>query len=359
MPRYTGRRRHGRRYQRQHSRGPVGNWKGVFAGRSPNPDTLYTKVMQEFTSDELWGAVPPGNVYVNSGFKFQNNPTSTANAHPHAICVNSPILQIMYPESVPTFRQRAVGWIDVNKWASFYEYCTIYETDIILNIGQIFSLDAGYNPYGTGEDAVYIYYCLPNVDIPPATAGVAYNPWGLQTQTTPVSTVMRTPKILRKRLNFPNTAGRSSGCTLRIKWKLKDIGDAPMNYMEKSVSANFNGTGWSEPVDRTGFDTALGTKRHFFYFWLGTDNGNSQWNYQAKWTCKLYAKAKFWQPRSSILAPVLNFKTGEQEREELEQGPVPDEDWVDDMDIEGSVPSTPIINQLAQELKNLNAKKKV
>lgn len=301
---------------------------------------------------------------MNSGYKFQNSPASAGTAYPHAICMNSPRLQMMFPETTPTFRDKTVGWIDINKWASFYEYCTIYETDLILDIGQLFCLDAGYNPYGTGEDSVYVYYCLPNVDQPPGTAGTAYNPWGLASSLTPVSTVMRTPKILRKRLNFPNTAGKSSGCRLRIKWKLKDIGDAPPNYMEKSVSSNLNGSTWNEAGDRTGWDLSGTAKRHFFYFWLGTDNSDSLWNYQAKWTMKIYSKVKFWQPRSSLLAPTLTFKTEEMiqdeqgEQEEEKEPPVPDEDWREEMECD-SVPSTPIIEQLAQELKQLNAKKKV
>lgn len=339
-----------KKYMRQKTQGPRADWRGVFAGRSPNPDTLYTKVMQEFTSGELWAAAAPGPLFTNNGFIFQNSPTSTANAHPHALCVNSPNLQMMYPESTPTFRNRTINWIDINKWATFYEYCTIYQTDIILEVGNLYSLDAGWNPYGQGEDAYYLYYCLPNVDIPSNVAGTAYNPWGLQSSSTPVSTVMRTPKILRKKLNYPNTVGQSESFKLRIRWKLADIGSNNPSYMMKSVSANLNGTSWQEPVDRTGFDTNLTAKRHFFYFWMGTDNVAANNNVQARWKMKVYSKVKFWQPRYSALAPVLSFKTGEEEFEPHQ------EEEPDDMqtDMFDSVPSTPVIEQLTRELHNLN-----
>lgn len=296
-----------------------------------------------------------GNVYCNSGSIFQNHPTSVANAYPHSICVNSPVLQAMYPETTPTYRTKTTGWVDINRWATFYEYCTIYETDIVLTVGNLFSLDAGYtNGYAQGEDAFYLYYCLPNVDIPSNVAGTAYNPWGLQSSTTPVSTVMRTPKIRRIKLKFPNTTGRDTSFTLRIKWKLKDVGTNNLGYMLKSVASNFNGTSWNEPLDRTGFDTNLSQKRHMFYFWMGTDNATAQYNMQARWNVKLYSKVKFWQPRANALAPTLSFKTAEDDSNSDDQ-----EEPQDQMDFETlepypeSVPSTPLLSQLTQELANM------
>lgn len=345
--RHRNRRYARKKYMRQRTAGPVADWKGVFAGRSPNPDTLYTQVMQEFTSDELWGAASPGKIFVNQNMIFQPNPAATT-AYPHAVCVNSPKLQMMYPEASPGFRERTTNWIDINRWATYYEYCTMYQTDIVLEIGNVYSLDAGWNPYGQGEDAYYVYYSLPNVDIPPAAAGTAFNPWGISNTATPVSTVMRTPKILRKKLPYPNTTGISQGATIRIRWKLKDVGSPTPNYMMKSVSSNSNGTAWNEPVDRTGFDTGLGTKRHFFYFWMGTDNVAANNNVLARWKMKIYSKVKFWQPRATALAPTLSFKTGEEEQEEEQPEPPQYEEM--QTDSYESVPSTPVIEQLTREL---------
>ena len=346
-------RRRKSRYQRSRSYGPKANWKGVFENRLPNPETLYTTVMTEFTSGEGWnGANIPGNLYVNTGEIWQKHKNSNVSTcFPHSIVCNDPRTRALWPSAtIPTslsWANKDVPFVDVNRWATYYNWCTVYELDIVLQVGSLFSLDSGWTGYLNGEDSYYLYYCLPNVEAPTDQPGTAYNPWGIDAVTTPVSTVMRTPKIRRVKLTTANTSGKDISCKLRIKFKLRDTTSAP-DYMKSSVSGNSNGTAWQQPVSRNGFFLGTAYIPHCFYFWMGTDNTISNYNVQARWNMKLYAKCKFWEPRPTALAPRLTFATAlDQPQEELDQ-----DEMVEELPYE-SLPSTPLMEQLTRELQVL------
>lgn len=302
-----------------------------------------------------------GNVFVNQGNIFQAHPGApTTAAYPHSICVNDMILTGFFPEVAANWRVRTQGnWVDLDRWASFYTWGTIYQTDIILEVGSLFSLDAGWTGYLNGEDSYYLYYCLPNVEDPSNTAAVAYNPWAM-TPFTQVSTVMRTPKIKRVKLTTANTAGKDISCKIRVRWKLKDIGGGQEQYMLKSVNRASTANQWDAvPSDRSGWEA--GARRHLFYFWMGTDNTASNYNVQARWNMQLYCKAKLWQPKYNVLAPQLVMKTSATETQALPEYPqVPLQNEDDDMEEEESPPSTPLIEQLTREVAQLgNAKRRL
>lgn len=358
---FKGRRRRYARYQRQRSFGPKANWKGVYSNHAANPDTLYTQVYQRFTSGELFSsATSPGNLFCNSGRRWQNGTSGSEldACRPHALCMNDPKLCMQWPGPAPTTYFSATNWIDLDKWATFYEYCTHYETNVILRIGTLFSLDAGWTGYLNGEDSWYLYYALPNVEVPPTGAAAQACPWNINSTSTPASTVMKTPKIRRIKLTTANMVGRDVSTTLRIRWKLRDVGDPSPDYMNKSVSAvDLGGTSFGAPVNRSGFSN-FDAARHWLYFWIGTDNTPSNYNVQCRWECSIYSKVKLFQPRQTALAPFLKFVDGIEEKR-LEEEPEQEDAMLEDVPYE-SLPSTPLMEQLTRELQVLgNVPKKI
>lgn len=365
----SGRRRYSKRYKRNTPTSSRAQWKGVYGHGQAMPDVLYSKAYATFSSGESWDAFGgPGNIFVNTNDTFMrdltnNNPNpSPTTAGPHGLMVNNPNLQGSFTRAASTasqgFRTSAIPWQNIAQWAPRYNYCTIYSTDIILEIGNLFTLDAGFNPYGNGEDGYYLYYCLPNVAQPPSAWVDAVNPWGFQ-RTQRVSDLLKTPGVRRVKLRFPNTMGNESTVKIRIRWKLKDCNPGNSEYMNASVSTS-GGVNWTDPIDRTGFDAA--NKRHLFYFWMGTDTSPSNFNMQARWTCQMYCKFKCWQPRFGVLAPVLGgggltFRTQDFIDNPPQEGE--EEHPPDEMEYEEtSVPSTPVIEQLTRELAQFgNAQK--
>lgn len=355
-----------RRYKRNRTSRSKADWKGIFGKNGQTfPNELYTTVYQLMASGESWdvhGA--PGNIFCNQGDRMQRDlTTASTGLGPHAIGCNSPIGECSFTRAVSlgsqNWRTPTVPLNNINQWAPRYQYCTVYGCNIVLEIGNIYTLDAGFNPYGNGEDGMYLYYCLPNVRTPPNSWVDAVNPWAINAQTSKVTDVIRTVGIRRVKLRFPNTTGNENTTKIRIAWRLKDIAGVEGNYMESSVSST-TGVTWTVPSERDGFTDASNNRRHMFYFWMGSDNLTSNFNFQARWKASIYYKIKLWQPRFGIIAPVMGFQFRTQEmidnppEEEQEEGHTSS----DQMDFETSVPSTPIIEQLAQELKQLNAPKK-
>lgn len=338
------------------------------------PDTLYTKVWMNANSAENWDTFgPAGTIFVNSGDIFQRDLTTSAVlAGPHSFCVNDTQNVGIFTRATTLasqdFRTNSIPLQNINQWANKYNYCTVYQTDIILEIGNLYTLDAGFSPYGNGEDGYYLYYALPNIAAPTSVYADAVNPWAIHRSLTRVTDVLKTPGIKRVKLRFPNTTGNETTVKLRIRFKLKDVYGSMENYMLRSVGST-DGAKFTAPIDRTGFNAAV--NRHMFYFWMGTDAATSNWNMQARWKASMYFKVKLWQPRFGSVAPSAGLRIKTRDDLPVDELPTVEEQDEDAMDFEkleppgdddddDSVPSTPVIEQLTRELAQFgNAKKNV
>lgn len=339
------------RYRRQKIAISKANFKGIYNSAQLDPDVLYTTARCHMNSGTgcIDGAIEPGNIFVNSGTTVQSIISAGA---PNVITLNH-----VYPKfqkagtSYATGSKITGGYVGLDRWATFYNYLSIYEVDIKIDIGSVFTLDTTYD-YTFNEEGYYFYWCMPNQQFPNTTP--QNNPWGFPNTVDPDS-LMRTPKIHRMKLNNMNTASKDFK-TVRLKWKLKDCAPGQPDYMVKNTSVT-TGSAWGDvPYDST---NASSLTYWTLYFWMGTDTGVSPINAQARWKCTMIAKAKLWQPRPGVLKPVLGFDPNPFRNDWLPHGKTRDhllrlvetQEEQKEQDQVMDEPMTPLLEQLTKELK--------